>query len=74
MSDNADERNRFEQTALLLLRLGGNPHRGSPFWNTPSLNAAMPHVVAAVEAEQRAVLLEQAWAAQGSVSAKRARL
>jgi len=74
LSDDADERSRLEQTALLLLRLGGNPHRGSPFWNTPSLKAAMPHVVATVEAEQRAVHLEHAWAARGSVSAKRARL
>lgn len=74
LSDDADERSRLEQTALLLLRLGGNPHRGSRFWNTPSLKAAMPHVVATVEAEQRAVHLEQAWTARGSVSAKRARL
>ncbi|HDX0924606.1 hypothetical protein JY407_05355 [Stenotrophomonas maltophilia] len=74
MSDDADERSRLEQTALLLLRLGGNPHRGSPFWNTPALKTAMPHVVATVEAEQRAVHLEQAWAARGGVGATRARL
>lgn len=49
----------MEQTARILLRLGGNPRRGSPFWATGTLSDAMPQVVAEVEAEQRKALLQQ---------------
>lgn len=58
-SEDKAERQRMEQTARILLRLGGNPHRGSPFWATGTLRDAMPHVVAQVEAEKKAVLLQR---------------
>lgn len=55
--DNA-ERQRMEQTARLLLKLGGNAYRASPFWRTGTLRDAMPQVVAKVEAELRQELLQ----------------
>lgn len=58
LSEDKVERQRMEQTARILLRLGGNPHRGSPFWATGTLRDAMPKVVAEVEAEKRAALLQ----------------
>ncbi|EKT4092599.1 hypothetical protein QEG23_002116 [Stenotrophomonas maltophilia] len=48
----------MEQTARLLMRLGGNAHRASPFWRTGTLRDAMPEVVAKVEAELRQDLLQ----------------
>ncbi|NCT86902.1 hypothetical protein GXB84_06105 [Stenotrophomonas acidaminiphila] len=58
-SEHPVERGRMEQTARLLMRLGGNPYRASPFWRTGTLRDAMPQVVAEVEAEQREALLQQ---------------
>lgn len=57
-SEHPMERGRLEQTARLLMKLGGNAHRASPFWRTGTLRDAMPHVVAEVEAEQRQGLLQ----------------
>ena len=57
-SEHPVERERMEQTARLLMKLGGNAHRASPFWRTGTLRDAMPQVVAEVEAEQRAALLQ----------------
>ena len=59
-SEDQAERRRMKQTARILLRLGGNPHRGSPFWATGTLCEAMPDVVAEIEAEKRATLLHHA--------------
>jgi hypothetical protein len=57
-SEHPVERGRMEQTARLLMRLGGNAYRASPFWRTGTLRDAMPKVVAKVEAELRQELLQ----------------
>ena len=57
-SEHPVERGRMEQTARLLMRLGGNAYRASPFWRTGTLRDAMPQVLAEVEAELRQALLQ----------------